>query len=112
MKELEFIQYLANKFKAKKPVIEGIGDDCAVLEHTKNKYMLLTCDMLIEDTHFTKKAKPFEGVTRQPVSELCVAEAKEQEEETMREPPPRIERAKVGHYPQFALMPQRPECAL
>jgi hypothetical protein len=41
-----------------------------------------------------KKPKSFEGLTRQPVCELCVAEAEKQEEETKREPPPRIERAR------------------
>ena len=41
-----------------------------------------------------KDKKPFEGLTRQPVCELCVADAEKQEEETTREPPPRIERAK------------------
>jgi transposase-like protein/IS1 family transposase len=41
-----------------------------------------------------KKPKPFEGLTRQPVCELCVAEAQKQEQETKREPPPRIVRAR------------------
>jgi thiamine-monophosphate kinase len=59
MKELEFIQYLARKFKAARPVIKGIGDDCAILEHTKTGYMLLTSDMIIEGTHFSGKAGPF-----------------------------------------------------
>jgi IS1 family transposase/transposase-like protein len=41
--------------------------------------------------------KTFEGLTRQPECELCVAEAEEQEEETKREPPPRIERVRGRH---------------
>ena len=41
-----------------------------------------------------KKPKPFEGLTRQPVCELCVAEEEKQEEERERESPPRIERAR------------------
>jgi transposase-like protein len=41
-----------------------------------------------------KKPKPFEGLTRQPVCEVCVAEAEKQEEEREREPPPRIERTR------------------
>jgi len=60
MKELEFIKYITHKFRAKKPVIQGIGDDCAVLGYTRDKYMLLTSDMIIEGTHFTKKATPFQ----------------------------------------------------
>ena len=41
-----------------------------------------------------KKSKPFEGLTRQPVCEVCVAEAEKQEEERKREPPPRSERVR------------------
>ncbi len=32
--------------------ILGIGDDCAVINYTKDKYLLLTVDMLIEGVHF------------------------------------------------------------
>ena len=60
MKELEFIKYISKKFKTGKPVIKGIGDDCAILEYTKTKYMLLTCDMIIEGTHFSGRATPFQ----------------------------------------------------
>ncbi|UCD54650.1 MAG: thiamine-monophosphate kinase [Candidatus Omnitrophota bacterium] len=60
MKELEFIRYISKKFKAGKPVVKGIGDDCAILDYTKTRYMLLTCDMIIEGTHFSGKATPFQ----------------------------------------------------
>jgi thiamine-monophosphate kinase len=60
MNEIEFIKYLAKKFRAKRPVVKGIGDDCAILEYTKDKYMLLTCDMIIEGTHFTANATGFQ----------------------------------------------------
>jgi len=33
-------------------VVKGIGDDAAVLKWNKAKYLLFTCDMLIEDVHF------------------------------------------------------------
>jgi hypothetical protein len=39
-----------------------------------------------------KKPKPFEGLTRKPVCEQCVAEAEKQEREGKGEPPPKIER--------------------
>ena len=39
-----------------------------------------------------KQAKPFEGLTRQPICERCVAEAERQDRETKREPP-----AKINH---------------
>ncbi|MFH0840330.1 MAG: thiamine-phosphate kinase [Candidatus Omnitrophota bacterium] len=35
-----------------KRAVLGIGDDCAVINHTKDKYLLLTIDMLIEGVHF------------------------------------------------------------
>jgi len=59
MNELKFIKYITKRFSAKKPVIKGIGDDCAVLEYTKTKYMLFTTDMIIEGTHFSKNAPPY-----------------------------------------------------
>jgi thiamine-monophosphate kinase len=33
----------------------GIGDDTAVLPYTKDKYQLLTTDMLAQDVHFTRR---------------------------------------------------------
>ncbi len=60
MKELEFVKYLTHKFRAGPGVVRGIGDDCAVLKYTKDRYMLLTCDMIIEGTHFTKKTIPYQ----------------------------------------------------
>ncbi|UCC79999.1 MAG: thiamine-phosphate kinase [Candidatus Zixiibacteriota bacterium] len=35
-------------------VIKGIGDDCAVVESSNDKVMLLTTDVLVEGVHFTK----------------------------------------------------------
>ena len=34
-------------------VIKGIGDDCAVLEYTSDKYLLITVDMMVENDHFS-----------------------------------------------------------
>lgn len=36
-------------------VIRGIGDDAAVLPYTKDKYLLLTTDMMAEGMHFTRR---------------------------------------------------------
>jgi thiamine-monophosphate kinase len=41
-----------------KAVIKGIGDDAAVLPYSKSEYLLLTTDMLAEDTHFTRRMPP------------------------------------------------------
>ena len=34
-------------------VIKGIGDDCAVLKYTPDKYLLITVDMMVENDHFS-----------------------------------------------------------
>lgn len=39
-------------------VVCGIGDDAAVLKYTKDRYLLYTCDMLIEGVDFTSRARP------------------------------------------------------
>ncbi|MFH1593704.1 MAG: thiamine-phosphate kinase [Candidatus Omnitrophota bacterium] len=60
MRELEYIKYITRRFRVKKPVVKGIGDDCAIIDYTKDKYLLLTTDMIIEGTHFSNRAKPFQ----------------------------------------------------
>jgi len=59
MKEKDIIKYIKNNFKTKKPVVEGIGDDAAVLGYKKDKYLLFSSDMIIEGTHFKNTAKPY-----------------------------------------------------
>lgn len=53
---------LIDKLKAfapvSKAVVRGIGDDAAVLPYSKTEYLLLTTDMLAEDTHFTRRMPP------------------------------------------------------
>jgi thiamine-monophosphate kinase len=45
----------------KRPIVKGIGDDCAVLYPSKDKLQLVTTDMLVEDVHFsTKTASPYQ----------------------------------------------------
>jgi thiamine-monophosphate kinase len=34
-------------------IIKGVGDDCAVLEYTHDKYLLVTVDMMVENDHFS-----------------------------------------------------------
>jgi len=50
--EFNFIERVKNKLPKLKHAILGIGDDCAVLDYTADKYLLLTIDMLVEDIHF------------------------------------------------------------
>lgn len=59
--ELGLIERISRKIKNDRSVIKGIGDDTAVIKCTGSKYLLFTCDMLIEDVHFTRrKATPFQ----------------------------------------------------
>lgn len=59
--EIGLIKRLANKLRLDKTVIRGAGDDAAVVKWTKDRYLLYTCDMLIEDVHFKlKKIAPFQ----------------------------------------------------
>jgi len=56
--EFGLIEKIAKGTRTNKSVIKGIGDDAAVLEWTKDKYLLATADMLIEDRHFKRSAPP------------------------------------------------------
>lgn len=56
--EIGFIKRAAARFKYDGTVVKGTGDDAAVLKYTKDKYLLLTCDLTVEDVHFDGKAAP------------------------------------------------------
>ena len=57
--EFGLIDVIKKIARAKEGVIKGIGDDCAVVEHDRDNYMLLTSDMLIEDVDFLKRDDPY-----------------------------------------------------
>jgi thiamine-monophosphate kinase len=57
--EFGLIQRLSKKVFLEQSVIQGIGDDTAVLPFTKDKFLLFTTDLLCEDVHFTRKENPF-----------------------------------------------------
>ncbi len=47
--------------KPNRPIVKGIGDDCAVLYLQEGKFQLVTTDMLVEDIHFSlETASPFQ----------------------------------------------------
>jgi thiamine-monophosphate kinase len=50
--ELEFIERIKGRVPKLKNTVLGIGDDCAVLDYTRDKFLLITTDMLVEDVHF------------------------------------------------------------
>lgn len=55
--EFGLIEGFKKRIKLDSSVVKGSGDDCAVLKFTKSKYLLMTCDMIVEGVDFTLKAK-------------------------------------------------------
>ncbi len=49
-------------------VIEGIGDDCAVIETGHNRVLLITTDLLVENTHFIRERIPPRMLGRKTLS--------------------------------------------
>ena len=69
MKELQLVEYIRKT--AGKPadgVIEGIGDDCAVVKYRKNEHLLVASDMLVDRTHFEIKKCGYEKIGRKAVA--------------------------------------------
>jgi len=59
--EIALINRIAKKIRTDRSVVKGIGDDAAVIKWTDSKYLLFTCDMLVEDVHFRRsRATPLE----------------------------------------------------
>lgn len=59
--EIKLIKRFAKDIRLDKSVVKGSGDDAAVIKWTGRKYLLLTCDMVIEDVHFKiAEASPFQ----------------------------------------------------
>jgi thiamine-monophosphate kinase len=54
--EFRFIEKIAKSIKTGPSVLNGIGDDCAVLKYKKNKHLLFTTDMIVEGVHFIKES--------------------------------------------------------
>lgn len=53
--EFRLIEKIRKHAPMTSSVVKGIGDDTAVLRHTKDKYLLFTTDMLVEGTHFKRR---------------------------------------------------------
>ncbi len=56
--EFGLIKKIRTLAKLDSSVIKGIGDDCAVLKFDRRRYLLLTCDMIVEGVDFVPKEKP------------------------------------------------------
>lgn len=52
--EFRLIKRIERQIKLSGRVVKGIGDDTAVLRYKKDRYLLFTCDMLVEGVHFHK----------------------------------------------------------
>ncbi|MGB2630255.1 MAG: thiamine-phosphate kinase [Candidatus Omnitrophota bacterium] len=69
MRERDLIAEIKKRAgKPGKPVKSGIGDDCAVLEYNKEKYLLWGTDMLVEGTHFNIKKDGCKRIGRKAVA--------------------------------------------
>lgn len=56
------IRALAGHTAGAPSVIQGIGDDCAVLEVPRSKQLLITTDLCVENIHFRRKWHPAHSV--------------------------------------------------
>ncbi len=57
--EFALIERIRKKIRTDSSVVEASGDDCAVVKFSRDKFQLLTCDMLIEGVDFTPREKPY-----------------------------------------------------
>jgi len=51
--EFAFIKRVTGVSYRDPAIVRGVGDDCAVLEYTSDKYLLVTVDMMVENSHFS-----------------------------------------------------------
>lgn len=57
--EFGLIERFKRSIKLDASVIRGTGDDCAVISFNREKYLLFTCDMLVEGVDFLKNTDPY-----------------------------------------------------
>lgn len=50
--EFGLIERFRKLIKLDSSVIKGSGDDCAVIRHSRDQYLLFTCDMIVEGVDF------------------------------------------------------------
>ncbi len=59
--ESDILTYIQKNIKTvSKNVIKSIGDDCAVIKRSANKYFVITTDTSLLGPHFTKNYTPYE----------------------------------------------------
>ncbi len=57
--EFGLIERIKRATRTDRSVIKGIGDDCAVIRSSAAKFLLFTCDMLVEGVDFRPKDNPY-----------------------------------------------------
>ncbi len=57
--EFGLIERIRKTIRLDSSVVKGSGDDCAVIKFKKDKFLLFTCDMIVEDIDFTSKENPY-----------------------------------------------------
>ncbi|MGQ3684773.1 MAG: thiamine-phosphate kinase [Candidatus Loosdrechtia sp.] len=68
MGEFSFIKWIRERQKRHKDVIVGIGDDCAVIDVSSDRFCLITTDMMVEGTHFDLKKCTIRDVGRKAIA--------------------------------------------
>ncbi len=69
MREIKLIEEIKRRAgRAPKGLKIGIGDDCAVLDYDKSRYMLWAADMIVEGTHFSAGKTPYSKIGRKAVA--------------------------------------------
>lgn len=56
--EFGLIERFKKSIKLDSSVIKGSGDDCAVIKFSRDKYLLFTCDMIVEGVDFLTQDNP------------------------------------------------------
>jgi thiamine-monophosphate kinase len=57
--EFGLIERFKRRIHLDSTVIQGPGDDCAVVKYNKDTYLLFTCDMLVEGVDFIHQQNPY-----------------------------------------------------
>ena len=56
MTESELIRWIRNQKQDESPfVLKGVGDDCAVLDSTRQSRLVVSTDVLVEGVHFRRR---------------------------------------------------------
>lgn len=71
--EFALIERLTKKIRIDRSVIRGIGDDTAVLEYGRDKFMLFTTDLLVEDVHFKTRHATLEQLGHKALA-CCISD--------------------------------------